>query len=262
MPDQRSTKWITSDKSFPAMAFESAKNLPKRRWTCPGDEAIAAYVDGVVREDTKRRLETHLAKCEWCRSMVADVVKLQRDVELPVPPSEAANRILAFAPSVPTGSRWVWLPAAAMTLLVFAAVMLAVRLEPEKFALFSPPAPSAPMVAKTEPLTTGGSALREITRQPVIRSIAPVILSPLKDSTVKRAQLEFTWKPVRRTRYYDITVASSDGDLLWTGKTKASSLRLPRDVVLQHATYFVWITAYLTDGQVAKSSPVRFVVDR
>jgi len=262
MADERSTNWNTSNESFAAMAFERAKDPRKRRWTCPADEAIAAYVDGALREQTKRRLESHLVKCERCRSIAADVVKLQRDLELPVPPFAAANRILAVLPRVPAGSRWIWVPAAAMPLIVFAAVMIVLHWEPEKLVLFSPATLSAPKVAKVETATPDKSTIRDITRQSVIRSIVPVILSPTQDSTIGRDQLEFTWKPLRRSRYYEITVVSSDGDLLWAGKTEASSLRLPREVVLKRGSYFVWIAAYLIDGQVAKSSPVRFVVDR
>jgi putative zinc finger protein len=261
MANERSTSWTTSKESFPAMVFERAKDPRKRRWTCPADEVIAAYVDGALREEKKRRVETHLAKCEWCRSSAADVVKLQRDLELPAPPFEAANRILAVSPRERTGSRWIWAPAAALVLIVIVAVIFAFRQEPQKLALTSAPTPSSQMIAEVEPATPSKSAIHEITRQPVIRSIVPVVLSPLQDSTVKRDQLELTWKPLSRSRYYDVSVVTSDGDLLWTGKTKSSSLRLPREVVLKRGSYFVWITAYLNNGQVAKSSPVRFVVD-
>jgi hypothetical protein len=72
--------------------------------------------------------------------------------------------------------------------------------------------------------------------------------------------LKFNWKPVLRSRYYKINVVTSDGDLLWEGQTEKSTLHLPSDVVLKRGTYFAWITAYLADGRVAKSSPVRFVI--
>src|SRR5215468_7699078 len=123
MADEGSATGTTSNESSPTMAFGRSEDRRKRRWTCPADEAIAAYVDGTLREGTKRRLEIHLAECEWCRSITADVVKLQRDLDLPVPPSKAANRILAVSPRVPTDFRWIWVPAAAMVLIVFMAVM-------------------------------------------------------------------------------------------------------------------------------------------
>jgi hypothetical protein len=262
MPDERSTNWTTSDESFPAMAFERAKNPPKRRWTCPAAEAIAAYVDGVLSEETKRRLETHLAKCEWCRSIVADVIKLQRDVELPVPPFEATKKGLAVGPGVSTGKRWLWAPATMMAAAVLVAVIIVLRLgRQEGLVVVSPPTPSASIVARVEPVVPGKSPAHEITRRLASPNIGPVILSPSQDSTVNRDQLEIKWKPLSRSRNYMVTVVTSDGDLLWTGQTESSSMSLPSHVVLKHDSYFVWVTAYLTDGQVAKSTPVRFVVE-
>ena len=262
MQDDRSTNCINKNETFPLMAYQRTKNSLKRQWTCPTDDAIAAYVDRGLGEETKRRLESHLAKCERCRLMVADVVKLQRDIELPRPPLTAANMALSFQPRPVIGSRWIWASAAAMALLVLVGVIVIWRREPQKRALMAPAVSSAPMVAKVEPVTPDKAPPREITREPVIPSIVPVIISPSQDSTVERDLLEFTWKPLSRTRDYEITVATSDGDLLWSGRSANSRLRLPSTVVLERGSYFVWVTAYLTDGQIAKSSPVRFVIDR
>ena len=118
------------------------------------------------------------------------------------------------------------------------------------------------MAAKLVPTTPNEAAVQDITRQPLIPSTVPVILTPQQDSTVAGERLEFTWKPLARSRYYDLSVVTSEGDLLWAGRTEACSVRLPRAVVLKHGAYFVWVTAYLTDGQVAKSSPIKFAVDR
>ena len=260
MPGDDFTSWMIGGGSFPAMGFERARNLSKRRWTCPDEETIAAYVDGALQEDVNKQLENHLAKCGRCRSIVADVVKLQRDSDLPVPPFSAAKQAEAVPRQLPIGFRWIWVPAAAMAIVVLVAVMVIFRREPQKVAQLPASLPS-PTAAKGQ-LGTLSNSVPEITRQPLLPGIMPVILSPLQDSTVKRDQLEFTWQPFKRSRYYDITVVTSDGDLLWEGKSEGSSLGFPRDIELKNGSYFVWITAYLTDGQIAKSSPVRFVVDR
>jgi hypothetical protein len=102
--------------------------------------------------------------------------------------------------------------------------------------------------------------MREILRKPQLSEALPLMLSPRRDSAVGREQLEFSWTPVSRSRYYEISVVTSDGDLLWEGQTEKSVLHLPSEVVLKRGSYFVWVTAYLADGRVAKSSPVRFVV--
>jgi hypothetical protein len=260
MPDNHSPK-IIGNENFPVMAFESTHNPVKWPWTCPGDQTIAAYVDGALRQNKKRRVEVHLAKCERCRMIVADVVKLQREIELPVPPFEVARQPIVFAPKA-TRSRRIWAPAAAMALTIVIAAIFGVLRRPQKLLVVSPPSPSAPMIAKVDAPDLGHAPVRDITRKPPSRNIRPVIVSPLRDSSVRRDEFEIRWKPLSRSRYYGITVVTSDGDLLWESQTQLSVLRIPSEIKLKRGSYFVWITAYLPDGQVAKSSPVRFVVER
>lgn len=258
----RDDNWSSSDERFPTTAFERTKNAVKRRWTCPGDETIAAYVDGALREHSKTRVEAHLAKCEGCRSVVADVVKLSRDAELPTPPLAAGKNPSLVLPRTSTRSAFLWGTAVAMAAIVLIAAIIVLRREPWTLALSSPPVPSAPLVRKPSPPTADDGRVYDITRQPRLPSLAPVIVSPRQDSIVERDQLQFTWKALERSRYYEVSVVTSDGDLLWSGRTQTSSLRLPRRVVLKPASYFVWVTAYLVDGQVARSSATKFVVDR
>lgn len=263
MPDDYSPNWTITDESFPVMAFEQAKNPLRGRWTCPGDETIAAYVDGVLGEERRRRLESHLSQCEACRSVVSDVIKLQRDIdEFPVPPLTATKKALAVPTRVRARSVFIWRPAVVMAIVFFVAAIAIFRREPQKVLSTPPPSTSLPTIAKVEVGAPENSNVHEITRQPLIPNITPVILSPLQDSTVERDQLRFTWKALDRSRYYEVSVVGLDGDLLWAEKTQACSIRLPRTVVLKHGSYFVWITAYLSDGQATRSSPVKFAVDR
>jgi hypothetical protein len=69
---------------------------------------------------------------------------------------------------------------------------------------------------------------------------------------------EFRWKTVPHSRYYEIHVVTSEGDLVWEGQSEASVLRPPADLRLNDGSYFVWITAYLESGREAKSAPVKF----
>jgi len=261
MPDTNSPKLTMGEDNFPAMRSESSENQPTRRWMCPDDQTIAAYVDDALSQTRKARVKLHLSKCERCRLIVADVVKLQRELELPIPPSELARKTAQFASTVSAPFGWIWAPAAAVALIFLITVTISLLREPEKLLVASPPPPSAPMIAKAEPLTLRNRPLHEILRKPRLSEALPVILSPRWDNTVAREQLEFNWTPVSRSRYYEISIVTSDGDLLWEGQTEKSVLHLPSEVVLmRRGSYFVWVTAYLADGRVARSSPVRFVV--
>jgi len=260
MPDPNSAKLTMGEDDFPAMRSESSQNPPPRGWTCPDDLTIAAYVDNVLSQTRKARVELHLSKCERCRVIVTDVVKLQRELELPLPPSELGRIPVQLAPAVSARSRWIWAPAAAMALIVLITAIISLVLEPQKLLVASLPLPSAPKIAKAEPLTSRNRPAPEILRKRQLSEALPVILFPRQDSIVVGDHLEFNWKPVSHSRYYEISVVTSDGDLLWEGQTEKSVLHLPSEVVLKRGSYFVWVMAYLADGRVAKSSPVRFVV--
>jgi len=248
------------DEGLRAMRSEPSDKPPTRRWMCPDDQTIAAYVDHALSQTRKAGVERHLSGCERCRVIVADVVKLQREVEIPVTPFELTRRTVQFVPAVSARHHWKWAPAAAVALIVLITVILSMLREPKELLVASPPPPSAPMIAKAELPMVHDSPRREILRRPEVSEMLPVILSPQRDGAVVRGNLQFNWKPVSRSRYYKISVVASEGDLLWEGQTEKSTLQVPSDVVLDPGAYFVWITAYLADGRVARSSPVRFVI--
>ena len=124
MPEPNSPKLTMGEDDFPAMRSESSENPPTRRWTCPDDQTIAAYVDNALSQTRKARVELHLSKCERCRVIVTDVVKLQRELEVPLPPFELARIPVQLAPVVSARSRWIWAPAAAVALIVLITVTI------------------------------------------------------------------------------------------------------------------------------------------
>ena len=262
MPDPNSLKLTMGEDDFPAMRSASSKNPPTRGWTCPDDLTIAAYVDNTLSQTRKARVEIHLSKCERCRVVVTDVVKLQRELDLTPPPSELARIPVQLGRAVSARSPWIWAPVAAAALIVLITVTIGLLREPQKLQVMAPLPPSAPMIAKAEPRPSHNAPVSEILRKPQLPEIQPVLLFPRQDSIVVGEHLEFNWKLVSHSSYYEISVVTSDGDLLWEGQTEKLVLHLPSEVVLKRGSYFVWVTAYLPDGRVAKSSPVRFLVKR
>src|ERR1700692_2801079 len=132
MSDTDSPKLTMGDENLRAMRFESSDNLPTRRWTCPDDQTIAAYVDDALSQTRKTAVARHLSGCERCRVIVVDVVKLQREVELPATPFELTRRTVQFVPAVSVRPDWIWVPAAAVALVVLITVTLSLLREPQK----------------------------------------------------------------------------------------------------------------------------------
>ncbi len=263
MPDTNSPKVTMSDEDLSKRLFGNSNDqIPHRRWSCLTDHTLAAYADGGLGNLRKPWVEFHLAGCQRCRVLVAEAVKAQTEMDLPLPPGELRWKAIGLAGRSSAPRRRVWAPAGA---LVVAALLVAVAVllrKPEQLITQLPPSPSAPLLAKSEPAVAPRIPVREIVRKNTSEEPLPSIVLPRPDSVVTRERLKFAWKPIPHSRYYEVRVVTTDGDLVWEGQTEKSDLQPPSDVALQNGSYFVWITAYLADGRVAKSSPVKFVVKR
>ena len=247
------------DLKFRYPQERDGQGLSLRGWNCPGDESIAAYLDGVADVPVKIRIEAHVADCEYCRSLVADVVRLQRSDAAPLPLNLTQKAIALLAPKS-RRPRWILWPAAAMAGTAFVVIATFMFRSPQELIMPSPPAPTAPMIAKSEPAPTVRRPDRDIVRKLAPTGLSPTLIFPKRGSVIAREQLEFKWKPVPRSRYYEIHVVTSDGDLVWAGQSDQVVLKLPGDLILKDGPYFVRISAYLDDGRVQKSAPVRFLV--
>ena len=265
MPDTNSPK-LAGQEDLSMMLFRSRSHQSRlnRGWSCPSDHTLAAYTDGVVGERKRAWVEFHLARCQRCRLLVADVVRAQRESDLSPPPVRLIQKAMGLVGrrSRPPTQRWVWAPAGALAGIALLAVVTVVLRKPEKLVIVSPPFPSAPLVAKSEPAPALHTPAPDVVRKRHVLELLPTILSPQPDSIVSSDRLQFRWKPVPQSRSYEVRVVRSDGDLVWEGQTDKSALQLPSDVTVKDGSYFVWITAYLEDGRIAKSAPVRFLVKR
>jgi Putative zinc-finger len=231
----------------------------RRRWNCPSEEMLASYLDGAMGSGGRSRIEPHLADCEYCRSLVADAVRLQR-FDAAAVPFDLKQKAIALAAPKSRRSRWILLPAAAIAgtaLVVIATFMLR---SPQQLLVPSPSIPSPPVIAKSEPAPTLNGADHDVVRKIAPTDLLPTIIFPKQDNAVTREQLEFKWMPVPRSRYYEVHVVTSEGDLVWEGQSDRAVLKFPGDRIPKDGPYFVWISAYLDDGRVQKSAPVRFLV--
>jgi len=260
MPDVRSPRMTMAEENSTAKRLpgDEDRGSPHRGWKCPSDEMIASYLDAVLDSPSRSRLESHLADCEYCRTLVAELAKVHRDREMPSLPPGLMQRAVALVPAKSTRMHWLWAPAAAMAGTAFLVITSVVLRSPEQLIIPSPSTPTAPVIAKSEPAPTLSPPAHEIVRKPASADLLPSVVSPHRGSIVARERLEFRWTTVPHSRYYEIHVVTSEGDLVWESQSEGSVLRPPADVKLNDDSYFVWITAYLENGREAKSAPVRF----
>lgn len=60
---------------------------PPEQSICPGEEALAAYLDGGTDAAERATLEEHLVTCRSCQAGVGEAVRIQRSARAPVPPA-------------------------------------------------------------------------------------------------------------------------------------------------------------------------------
>ena len=262
MPDAQTTKVNMADEELNPRLREDRGNqgFASRAWNCPKDEAIAAYVDGNVDATERSRVESHLADCAHCRGLVADVVRM-KERELPAVPLPLKQRAVGLATPRARRMQWILWPAVATGAACALIVTLLVRSPQQVNLPSSPPAATAPtVIAKSEPAPALRRPSADVERNLAASSHLPVLIFPQKNNVLTPEQLEFKWKPIPQSRYYEIRVVTADGDLVWSAQSENLNLKPPSNLHLKDGPYFVWISAYIEGGAVQKSAPVRFVV--
>jgi hypothetical protein len=262
MPDTNFPK-VTSAEDLPVMLFKREPDDAqlRRKWSCPGDHMIAAYTDAVLNKYARMWVEFHLSGCQRCRLLVADIVKAQREYDLALPPAQVFEKAMGLVERRPAPWRWAWAPVGALAGIALLSVFIIVLRNPQRLVVVSPPTSAAPLIAKSEP-TPALHPVPDVVRRLRTPELPPTILSPQTNSVISSDRLRFSWKSIPYSKNYEVRVVKSDGDLVWESQTDKSALQLPAEVSVKDGSYFVWITAYLEDGRIVKSVPVRFMVRR
>jgi hypothetical protein len=237
------------------------ERLPARRqdrsWGCLSEAELAAYADSRLEGRAKRRVEAHLADCGSCLEQIGFLLRSHEE-EAPEPlPQPLEARALALGRRrgfIRPTHRW-----GAVAAATAAAALVLVLRTPSPDA---PPAPSLPAVVPASaptPAPAPAEPGRLRSRPP--GPLRPEPISPRPDAVVARGSLEFRWRAVPRSLFYDVRLATADGDLVWEGRATALSLRPPGDLPLEQGEkYFVWVRAHLPDGRTLQSRALAFSV--
>ena len=101
-------------------------------------------------------------------------------------------------------------------------------------------------------LRDGGLAVEE-----GLRKFATV--APLDGASIESlAGAVFLWREVAPGAFYSLTVTDAHGDLIWSGSTSDTLLRLPADLEVEPSDRYFWfVEALLTDGTTATTDASR-----
>src|ERR1700693_3907687 len=115
MPDTKLPRVTMAKEDLAAKLFGGGmdRNLPTPGWNCPKPEVIAAYLDSALDDAARVRLESHQSNCEHCRTVLGDVIKIQREAYIPATPHGLVAKAIALVPPTSKQSRWIFVPIAA-----------------------------------------------------------------------------------------------------------------------------------------------------
>jgi hypothetical protein len=253
------------------MSKERPGNLPRldavsvarRTWRCPDETLLAAYVEQQLDERARRRIESHLADCDFCLSQVGFLLSSQEVGEPAAVPAQLLRQATDLvAPQGPATSRtaWQWGAVAATTACFLVIVVVSLR-KPSGPVL--PPAPPMSQQPRAPALPAPEIASRPTSPSTVRREPKKPselgFLSPREGAVLSREEVVFRWKPVRDCEFYEVRLVTAEGDLVWEGRVEGTQARLPTDLELVSGQqYFVSVRAYLPEGKTLKSPTLGF----
>jgi len=212
---------------------------------CPGEEALAGYVDGVADAATAQHIEAHLAQCYACRLQVTAALRTadgEATDSVPELLASRARRVIRSRGSRPLRDLRVW--AAAATVLLAFGLFVAER----------PPVPAQNPDSALAP-TTRESRFAE--RGPVL----PKIALPAENAVVAANELAVSWRAVPGSRYYELRIVTDAGDLVWQERVTGTDWTPGAKLALQPgAEYFVRVDAFVDDAKPISSEHVMFKV--
>ncbi len=231
------------------------------KWSCPDENALAAYAEGLADETQKLTVESHISNCRLCRGQLAFLVRECGKKEPCEVPQQLLFRVadLVSAPKPRMNLAWGWSAAAAAAAVLIFVFAVYIR-QPTLNVSFPSPAPvvvarrlPAPETQISAPLQA--DSVRK--RRPI--EVAPELISPSNGKAVDLTQPVFRWKSVEHALFYDIRVTTSDGQITWEGRAETTQIRSPQDLqLLDGQKYFVWVVAHLQEGRTVKAKAVSF----
>jgi len=235
----------------------------QRGWRCPDEADLAAYADARLADGARRRIEAHLAGCDFCLDQVAFLLRPEESAMPDVPPGllARARDLGATGKEVRWWAEWRWGTAAAAAACVVLGAIIWLR-QPTP-----PPVPSrsgsAPLVevAPAPAATAVPSAPHRAVRNGQKLSAGLRLLFPREGALIPSEGFDFRWTEVRGCLFYEIRLMTGEGDLVWEGRVEATQARIPANVQLTPGgKYFISVRAYLPEGKTLPAAVVGFRV--
>jgi len=188
-------------------------------------EEVAAYVSGAVEGEAHQRMQAHLADCDRCSNEVADVVRSVR---------EAGSR--------PARRRWPLVAGLGAAAMLAGVLLIGPRLATS---------------TRDE-----GRVFRGDQGRPVEVHVPAIdAIEPANGTMVSRDSVRFMWATLDADALYSLTLTNSQGDVLWKGSTRDTTLSVADEVMFRPGQSYFWYVDALYQGSESTSTGAqRFAV--
>ena len=259
--------------------LRSNADSTKRRWRCPDDNQLAAYVNRQVAEPGKQKLEAHFANCKACLETLAFVAHAFDEPSAYSVPVHLLARARSLSDDRrPVVWRWAFAAASACVLIIAALIvwnyranrsvippddLVAQQKQPERT---SEPLPIGVTPSRPENSSPAPKPKPTEVRAPVVRGeedqLKPTLISPRNGSVIKLAQQSLRWQSVAGVSFYEIKVVTENGGSVVNERTNNTEIQLNTAQLQVGGKYYVTVVAHLSGDREARSEPVSFRVAR
>jgi len=210
--------------------------------SCPGEQDLAAFVEGALASSDQANVIQHLDACAACFELVASLGRMASE-SAPAASESLRTAVAAASRRAPT---WRYLlPAVSAA----AAVLIAVSWwgRPESGGV---PAAVTPHVVALPPQT--------VSQERAMSGGALVHVEQPPDGAAIRGPFEIAWNGPTEAASYEVQVATAAGDVLWTRQLEGTRREVRVDATLPPgSTCYVWVAAYLPEGRRLTSNVVK-----
>lgn len=211
---------------------------------CPEDRIVAAWYEKRLRPEQAEQFEQHLLACQFCRSRIGMLARLEaRDADPDVPQDLLArSKQMAAGPKAGNRLSSAWAAAAVVVL----AIGLAVSQSHDR--------------AFDSGSRTGTGVASDAPRQ--LRSVKnpsprPEIILPKPNAVVAPGGLRVEWLPVEGAIRYEVLLMDNSGALLQKQELQETRWQPESMAARQHpGDLFLRVNAYFPDGRAIASHHV------
>jgi len=231
--------------------LQQAPELPERTPFCLNDRLIAQYFNATLGDEDHRRVQRHIANCDYCQARLGILARLHEENPRYLP----GDDLLVAAKQLADGSTTrklrhtpVWAAAAMVVLALSVATLRSTGLDQDR----ATPSHAAEAIE--------GEMRQTRSIEQVL--IKPQLLSPLDGALVDPGELVIRWVDIPGSLFYDLYIMTDNGDLLVNQRVNGIRWAVEQPGLFEAgAEYFVRLEAHMSDARTLSSGHVIFKVD-